>query len=218
MVSSAKGTTLVLGGTGTVGSRIVQLLEAASLPVLSASREGTGQNGVVFDWNESDTWGNPFAAAASGKKSGPSSGIRSVYLIAPPTVKPMPVMSFVDFAMQQGARRFVLQSASSFEPGGPAMGKVHAYLRELGSRGEVEWAVLRPTWFQQNFIEQPAHVTSIKEESKLYSATSDGRIPFVSADDIAAVAIQALTRDDPPNTEYFVLGPEPLSYGDVRDD
>lgn len=37
----------------------------------------------------------------------------------------------------------------------------------------------------------------------------------MSADDIAAVAVQALTRDDPPNTEFVVTGPELLSYEDV---
>lgn len=125
------------------------------------------------------------------------------------------LMQFIDYARQKhGTRRFVLQSASAMEPGGFALGRVHAHLRELGQRGEVEWAVLRPTWFQQDF-EQPCHVKSIKEENKLYSATSDGKIPWVSADDIAAVAVQALTREDAPNTEYLVLGPELLGYDDI---
>ncbi|KAJ4382526.1 hypothetical protein N0V85_008553 [Neurospora sp. IMI 360204] len=100
------------------------------------------------------------------------------------------------------------------EPGGFLLGRVHAHLRELGQRGEAEWAVLRPTWCQQDF-EQPCHVRSIKEEGKLYSATSGGKIPWVSADDIAAVAVQALTREDAPNTEYLILGPELLGYDDI---
>jgi hypothetical protein len=58
---------------------------------------------------------------------------------------------FVDFARERGAQRFVLQSASSIEEGGPAMGKVHSYLKKLGGQGAVEWAVLRPTWFQRTF-------------------------------------------------------------------
>ena len=125
------------------------------------------------------------------------------------------LMQFIDYArLKHGTRRFVLQSASAMEPGGFALGRVHAHLRELGQRGEVEWAVLRPTWCQQDF-EQPCHVKSIKDENKLYSATAKGKIPWVSADDIAAVAVQALTREDAPNTEYLVLGPELLGYDDV---
>lgn len=159
---------------------------------------------------------------------------------------------FVDFARERGVRRFILQSASAIEAGGPAMGKVHSYLEELGAKGEVEWGVVRPSWFQgwfssvllpqvlffsltlfslksgrrregmcwltgrtENFADQPVHVKGIKEDSKIYSATGQGKIPWVSADDIAAVAVRALTDADPPNTEYLVLGPELLTYDDV---
>ena len=55
----------------------------------------------------------------------------------------------------------------------------------------------------------------IREESKVYSATGEGKVPWVSADDIAAVAVRALTDVEPWNTEHLVLGPELLSYGEV---
>jgi len=217
---------LVLGGTGTVGSRIARQLAAASIPALIASRSGNDPSpahnhlarGVPFDWENRDTWSNPFQQAASDAGEGSGDGaIKSVYLVAPPISVDIAsvMMDFVDFARERGARRFVLQSASAIEAGGPAMGKVHAYLRELGTRGAVDWAVLRPSWFQQNFSEHEAHVRSIRDESKIYSATGDGKIPWVSADDIAAVAVEVLTRKEAPNTEYLVLGPELLSYGDV---
>lgn len=69
----------------------------------------------------------------------------------------------------------------------------------------------------ENFGEQLFHIKFIKDESRLYSATSDAKIPWVSADDIAAVAAKCLTSPDPPNTEYLVLGPELLSYSDIAD-
>lgn len=37
----------------------------------------------------------------------------------------------------------------------------------------------------------------------------------MSSDDIAAVAVRALTSPEPPNTDYLVLGPELLSYDEV---
>lgn len=154
---------LVLGGTGTVGSRIARLLSSSSIPALIASRSGvdtptttapsSSARGVPFDWSNRSTWPNPFEEA----RTAGGGGIKSVYIVAP---APMMVsgdtmasvmMDFVDFARERGARRFVLQSASAIEAGGPAVGKVHAYLRELGTRGEVEWAVLRPSWFQREF-------------------------------------------------------------------
>lgn len=68
----------------------------------------------------------------------------------------------------------------------------------------------------ENFADQPVHVRGIKEESKIYSATGQGKIPWVSADDIAAVAVRALTDEEPWNTDHLVLGPELLSYTEVR--
>lgn len=145
---------LVLGGTGTVGSRIARLLSSSSTPALIASRSGdspsppsSSARGVPFDWDNRETWPTPFEEARE------KGGIKSVYLVAPPPAThdtmATVMMDFVDFARERGARRFVLQSASAIEAGGPAMGKVHAYLRELGTRGEVDWAVLRPSWFQR---------------------------------------------------------------------
>ncbi|KAK3989157.1 hypothetical protein QBC44DRAFT_328075 [Cladorrhinum sp. PSN332] len=211
---------LVLGGTGTVGSRIASQLSSQGFTPLVASRNNNNTDKkitlpsdhvhVQFDWDDPSTWSNPFSSSSYPPP-------KSIYLVAPPHLDgDKPMIEFIDFARSDhDARRFVLQSASSIESGGPVMGKVHAYLRELGQRGEVDWAVLRPTWFQQNFGEQQNHTKSIKEESKIYSATSDGKIPWVSADDIAAVAVRALTSEDAPNTEYLVLGPELLSYKDI---
>jgi uncharacterized protein YbjT (DUF2867 family) len=162
---------LVLGGTGTVGSRIVEQLSSSSHPhrILVASRNGSTNNStpsnpsesssksntkiqhVPFDWHNADTWSNPFSLCTATEAT-INTKITAIYLIAPPSLDADSLMTaFIDFARQEphGVRRFVLQSASSIEEGGPAMGKVHAYLRELGERGEVEWACLRPTWFQR---------------------------------------------------------------------
>lgn len=57
--------------------------------------------------------------------------------------------------------------------------------------------------------------TAIKDESKIYSAAGDGRVPFVSADDIARVAFHALTDEKPHNTDHIILGPELLTYDQV---
>jgi hypothetical protein len=58
-------------------------------------------------------------------------------------------------------------------------------------------------------------MNSIKNEGKIYSACADGRVPFVSVSDIAAVAYRALTDSKPHNTEYRVLGPELLTHDEV---
>lgn len=55
----------------------------------------------------------------------------------------------------------------------------------------------------------------IKEQSKIYTACADGKIPWISADDIAAVGFRALTDEKSHNTDYRILGPELLTYDDV---
>ncbi|KAI1090364.1 putative ergot alkaloid A [Rostrohypoxylon terebratum] len=209
-MSASNGAVLLLGGTGKVGSRIAPLLKDANVPTLVASRSGkssAGLTGVKFDWDDESTWEAVFANAAT--------PIRAVFLVAPLSSNPGPAMKkFIDFAIPKGVKRFVLLSASSIPEGGPWMGSTHTYMRELGDQGKTEWAVLRPTWFQQNFSEG-AHGLILKSEGKLYSATGDGKLPFVNAEDIAAVGFHALTSPQPPNTDYVILGPELLSYSDV---
>ncbi|KAI1138191.1 putative ergot alkaloid A [Hypoxylon sp. FL0543] len=208
MASSTSSAVLVTGGTGKVGSRLVPLLIEAGIPALVASRSGkapAGATGVHFDWDDEATW-QPILA----------NPVRAVFIVAPAAPDQSPFIKFVDQARARGVQRFVVLSASSVEEGGPLMGGTHKRLRELGDEGKVEWAVLRPTWFMQNFSEG-YHVQTIKEENKIYSATGPGRIPWVAAEDIAAVGFQALTTPQPPNTDYLVLGPELLKYTDLAD-
>ncbi|RYO98813.1 hypothetical protein DL764_006976 [Monosporascus ibericus] len=215
--TTTPGAVLLTGGTGKVASRIAPLLQAAGIPAIIASRSGhappgPGYTGVRFDWHDRATW-EP-ALPASTQKHG---GLSAVFLVMPGMPDPGPAAAaFADLARARaGAKRFVLLSASSLEEGGPAMGQVHLLLRERGERGEIGWAAVRPTWMQENFVTQETHLKSIKEENKVYSATGVGKIPWVSAGDVAAVAFAALTAPEPPNRDFLVLGPELLSYGDV---
>ncbi|KAK4648064.1 uncharacterized protein QC761_106810 [Podospora bellae-mahoneyi] len=235
-MTSIEAPILILGGTGTVGSRIASQLASQGIPTLIASRNpppSSSLSHVNFDWDDPYTWEpiflsktnstegtttEPEQAQQSSKPQPAPQPIKSIYLVAPPSLSgDRPMIEFIEFARSRGVHRFILQSASSIEAGGPLMGKVHAYLRELGQRGDVEWGVLRPTWFQQNIAEQPTHKESIRSESKIYSATEDGKIPWVSADDIASVAVRALTGEEAPNTEWMVLGPELLSYDEIAE-
>jgi len=139
---------LLVGGTGTVGSRLASILQSTGNKVLIASRSDTSSpnnNHVKFDWFDDSTYSNAFShplAVSSG-------GLRGVYLIAPPSLDMVAAMkSFIDLLRSKGVRRFVLLSATSIAKGDPILtGLIHEYLYQLGEAGEVEWAVSRPTWF-----------------------------------------------------------------------
>ena len=191
---------LVTGGTGTTGRRISAGLASRGALHRTATRSPRAPLDVRFEWADDATWTEALRGAGS------------VYLVAPSGVlEPLPVMQpFLKRATDVGVERFVLLSASSLEPGGPMMGMVHAWLREHAS----EWVVLRPTWFMQNLCGQQ-HLASIRDESAIYTATEEGRIGFIDAEDIAAVAIQVLTRKEIASGDVILTGPEALSYDDV---
>ncbi|WP_326807305.1 NAD(P)H-binding protein [Streptomyces sp. NBC_01775] len=196
--------TSVVGATGTTGSRVVARLLAGGHRVKAASRGATpveGARPVRFDWYEPAT----FAEALDGADS--------VYLVPPLGASdPAAVMlPFLRQARAAGVRRAVLLSSSAIPAGGPATGQVHEALPGLFD----EWAVLRPSWFMQNFTGSHVHARSIREEGVLLTATGEGRVGFVDADDIAAVAVHALTDDWAPGTDLVLTGPEALSYDDI---
>lgn len=196
---------LLTGGTGKTGRRTARRLAADGHDVLLASRSGMGSGhlpGVRFDWSDAGT----FDAALANKDA--------VYLVAPTNVPTSlrAMQPLIDRGIAKGVRRFVLLSASSLPKGGPMTGAVHSYLEEKAP----EWAVLRPTWFMQNFSEQQ-HLPTIRGEGAIYSATGDGRVPFIDAEDIAAVAAEALTRTIAFNRDLTLTGPQSLSYGDVAE-
>jgi ergot alkaloid biosynthesis protein len=190
------GLVLVTGGTGKTGRRVAEQLSAAGSEVRVASRGGP----QPFDWTNPDTW----AAALD--------GVSGVYLVPPPGAGDVSaaMTALVQAAMARGARRFVLLSGSPMPEGGPGVGQTHRWLRE----NTADWAVLRPSWFMQNFSEGQ-HLAAIRGEGLIYSATEEGRIPFISADDIAACAVAALTSPEPLNRDFILTGPEPISYDTV---
>ncbi|MEU9607336.1 NmrA family NAD(P)-binding protein [Streptomyces sp. NPDC048057] len=196
--------TLVIGATGTTGSRTAAQLTAAGHRVRAASRQATvvdGAEPVLFDWYDPAT----HTAALD--------GVDRVYLV-PPVGDPDPaaiMLPFLRLARSAGVHRAVLLSSSAVPEGGPAVGTVHQALPDLFE----QWAVLRPSWFMQNFTGAHAHAHSIRAEGVIRTATEGGRVGFVDAEDIAAVAVRALTDEQAPDTDLVLTGPEVLSHDEI---
>ncbi|MER5779598.1 NAD(P)H-binding protein [Streptomyces sp. NPDC002039] len=196
--------TLVIGATGTTGRRVTAGLLAEGHHVKAAGRTAApvdGAQAVRFDWNESATWGEALR------------GVDRVYLVPPVgSSEPAAVMlPFLHEARAAGVRRAVLLGASAIPAGGPAVGQVHQALPGLFD----EWAVLRPSWFMQNFTGSTPHARGIREEGAISTASGAGRIGFVDARDIAAVAVRALVDEKAPDTDLILTGPQTLSHDDV---
>ena len=208
-------TIVLTGSSGKTARRIAELLEEADIPFVVASRRGVSSNAhptVLYDWYEPLTWPSLFDNVVT-KQHGPVSGI---YLVGPPELsKYYLVNELIDLAIRNGVRKFVLLSVTVIKAGGPLMGGPHQYIRKLASEdNSIKWAVIRASWFMENFSEGH-HLKSIMTEGRIYSATGEGKIAFVAADDIAALAVNCFKNEANLRGDLLVTGPAASSYDEV---
>jgi uncharacterized protein YbjT (DUF2867 family) len=192
---SARGkkTALVLGGTGKTGRRVAQRLKARGVPTRVGSRSGE----PPFDWEDEATWAPALQT------------VGSVYvsyypdLAVPGAVAA--VRSFAELAVESGVRRLVLLSGR----GEPEAERAEAAVRDSGA----DLTILRSTWFMQNFSEDYmlGHVLS----GEIRLPAGDVPTPFLDADDIADVAVAALTEDRHAGQLYELTGPRSLTFAEA---
>lgn len=192
---------LIIGASGNTGRRLVQQLVGTGRSVVAAGRQGTaiaGAASVNFDWYNEST----HAPALT--------GVDRIYVV-PPIGDPEPdrvVLPFLRQAAQRGVRRVVLLSSSAIPAGGPAAGAIHTELPQIID----EWAVLRPSWFMQNFTDNHVHADTVRSDDAIWTGTGTARVGFIDADDIARVAAQTLFEPQPRNADLILTGPEAVSY------
>ncbi|BDM69776.1 NmrA family transcriptional regulator [Streptomyces nigrescens] len=195
-----QNTILILGGTGKTGSRIARHLTAAGRPVRTASRTG---GDIRFDLDDPTTWKPAL------------DGVTAAYLVEPnlraSTDHQARVPRFVTEAVTAGVRRLVLLSAPRADEEDHPLHAAEQAVRGSG----VDWAILRPNWFSQNFSEGPWLPGILA--GTLALPTGDGRTPFIDAEDIAAVAASALTEDRHHGQTYELTGPRAISFGEAAD-
>jgi uncharacterized protein YbjT (DUF2867 family) len=107
--------------------------------------------------------------------------------------------------VQSGVSRLVLLSGR---------GEQESERAERGVRDSgAELTVLRSTWFAQNFSEDYRQEQVQSNEVAL--PAGDTPEPFVDADDIADVAVAALTDDRHIGELYELTGPRPLTFAEA---
>jgi uncharacterized protein YbjT (DUF2867 family) len=194
MKATTQQPTLVLGGTGKTGRRIVERLQARGRPV----RVGTPSGTPPFDWTDEATW--PAALE----------GMGSVYVTYYPDVA-IPgaaeaVGAFAELAVASGARRLVLLSGRG-EDG--ALESEQA-LRASGA----DWTIVRSAFMDQNF-DEGFFLEPVRAGEVAFPADQDLAEPFIDADDIADVAVAALTEDGHVGQLYEMTGPRLLTWADA---
>jgi uncharacterized protein YbjT (DUF2867 family) len=196
MTSSSTHTapTLVVGGTGKTGRRVAAELQRRGVPTRIGSRSAR----PAFDWDDRATWAPVL------------DGVRAAYLAFFPDLAvpgaAATVGAFAQAVREAGVERLVLLSGRGEDEAQNA----EAAVRAAG----LPTTVIRASWFMQNF-----------GESFLLDAVRDGAValpvaatvpePFVDADDIAAIAVAALTEDGHAGALYEVTGPRLLTFAEA---
>ena len=185
--------TLVLGGTGKTGRRIAERLATRGIPTRIASRSSA----PCFDWNDSATWDAVL------------DGITAVYVsYAPDLAIPGAtdaISAFVAKAVSRDVTRIVLLSGRGEQ-------EAQRCERIVAGAG-VEWTVVRASWFNQNFSE--GEFLGMVQNGAITLPAADVAEPFVDINDIADVAVAALTEDGHAGEIYEVTGPRTLTFTEV---
>jgi uncharacterized protein YbjT (DUF2867 family) len=188
------GTTLVVGGTGKTGRRVAQRLQARGVPI----RLGTPSGEPPFDWDDQATWAPALR------------NIQSVYLTYYPDLAfpgaAEAVGEFAEVAVATGARRLVLLSGRGED--GALCGE--QAVRDAGA----DWTIVRSAFMAQNFSEG-FFLDQVLAGEVAFPAGDGLAEPFIDADDIADVAVAALTDDRHIGQLYEVTGPRLLTWADA---
>ncbi|WP_026928644.1 NAD(P)H-binding protein [Glycomyces tenuis] len=200
MKANSETAVLVTGATGKVGRRLTERLRSAGHDVRPASRKAA----VPFDWFDRSTW----APALE--------GVEAVYIVPPD--EPFPVDEFVAQAVESGVRRLVSQSGRGLRAlveavdAPPETVGVYAAQHAVQHSG-VEWTVLQPNNFNQNFSEGDYRDAVLAGE--LVLPLEGVAEPFIDVDDIAAVAAAVLTEDGHHGRIYELSGPEAITFAEA---
>ncbi|MFD3684007.1 NAD(P)H-binding protein [Nocardiopsis sp. NPDC058631] len=191
---------LVVGATGKTGRRVVARLRAAGHEVRAASRSGEWP----FDWNDRATWGPALE------------GVETAYVVP---FDPAPVVRpFVEQAEAAGLRRIVLLSGRGIDdpdylPGAVLTGNTLVDAEDAVVASGLEWTLLRPGWYSQNFDE--GFLADLVRSGEMRLPTGDGAASFVDVEDIAEVAVAALTGTGHAGRIYELSGPSALTMAEV---
>jgi uncharacterized protein YbjT (DUF2867 family) len=182
--------TLVLGGTGKTGRRVVERLGERGLPVRVGSRSGQ----PPFDWSDQSTWAPVLQ------------GVGAAYIPYPDMVTSGPTKAtraFAELAIEHGVTRLVLLTGR---------GEVEAQRaeREVQDTG-ADLTIVRCAWFMQIFSEDYL-LDQVRAGEVVLPAVDSQLDPFVDADDIADVAVAALTEPGHTGQVYDLTSPRLLSF------
>lgn len=201
---------LVTGATGKTGSRVLSRLCDLGVDVRaqvhSADRADlvpAGAEVVVADFDD------PAALDAA------VSGCAAVYLVSPPGPEQLRRETAVIEAVVRARTGAHVVKVAVVGVGDPRAGRLavqHGQICERLADSGLPWTVLAPSELSLNLFLYAEPVLTL---GILPVPAADGRVTWLDADDLAAVAVATLTRPGHAGRTYEVTGPQALHHAEV---
>ncbi|WP_253891423.1 NmrA family NAD(P)-binding protein [Actinokineospora diospyrosa] len=188
----------VLGATGKTGRHVLTQAAARGWRVRAAGRRPAESGDFTpFDWDDESTWQPAFT------------GADAAYVVIPfnHAGAPEKAPDVLRAAAAAGVPRIALLSTIDVDHA-PADDPTKVAEQTLLSLG-VAAALIRPTWFLDNFT--VGSFRGMLETGELRLPAGEAPFPFVDTRDIAAVAVAAMAPDGPTGP-LPVTGPESVSH------
>jgi uncharacterized protein YbjT (DUF2867 family) len=196
---------LVTGGTGLIGSEVLRLLSQSGVAARAITRNPQKAKQLPgVTWVAADLTKPQSVKAAF-------EGARTLFLLTA-IDEAMVATSHDAIAAAQDAGVTHIVKVSAFGASDHSRAPIclwHYQVEKEMEESSMGWTILRPHHFMQNLLLQADY---IKKDGVVYSASGDGKIPYVDARDIAEVATVTLTKPGHLGKKYVVTGGEALSY------
>jgi uncharacterized protein YbjT (DUF2867 family) len=194
-------TVTVVGATGKTGRHVMHEGIGRGWRMRAAARrEPDAGEWARLEWDDRATWGPAFT------------GSDGAYVLIPfnhpGAAETTP--DLISAAGEAGVRRIVLLSSLDAEHADPSSPLIRAEQRLLEQPATT--AILRPTWFFDNFSD--GSFRGMVADGEIRLPAGDGKFPFIDVRDIGAVAVAALAADGPDGV-LPLTGPEAIDHGEV---
>jgi len=184
---------LIIGGHGKTGGRVNARLQSRGIATRPVSRS----TAIPFDWERPESW----VAALD--------GVAKAYVTYHPDIAVggavEAIGEFGRLATAKGLQHVVLLSGR----GEPNAQCAEEALQAAG----VDWTIVRSSWFNQNFSE--GYLIDGVLAGEIMLPAGPVPEPFVDVDDIADVAVAALTDERHVNKLYELTGPRALTFAEA---
>ena len=203
----------VVGATGLIGRRVVDLLSGSGTAVRAITRDAaraTPLPGVV--WAQADLREPILLEPAL-------AGTSVLFLLTDNQLGFGDLqVAVVRAAQDLGVQHIVKESGlGASDHSASWIGREHWNVEQVIKQSPAStWTILRPHSFMQNWLVD--HAESVRSEGRIYSPIEDGRVPFIDARDIADVAAEVLQHPtDHVNVTYVLTGGEAIGFADIAD-